>query len=64
MFIQPLINQLVAAVFRLAAVLAGKDRRLAIIERRLRLLALARELETAGLDAADIRRLERQLTKE
>lgn len=62
--IQPLISQLVGVAVRLVTALAGKDRRLSIIERRPRLLALVRELEASGLKTSDLRNLERQLTKE
>jgi hypothetical protein len=62
--IQSLISQLAAGALRAVAVLAGKDHRLAIIERRLRLLRLLRELREAGLTWSQLRKFDRRLTKD
>ena len=62
--IQAIISQFIGIALRLGAADAGKDRRLAVIERRLRLLALVRELKASGLRASELRSLERRLTRE
>lgn len=42
----------------------SRDRRALIIERRAKVLSLAKDMKTAGFTAAQLRDLERRLTKE
>ena len=56
--------QFVGTALQFVAGLLSRDRRAMILERRAKVLALAKDLKAAGLTARDLRSLERQLTRE
>ena len=63
-FIQSALGHLVGALVQLSVARFGRDRRTLVVERRLKVLALAKELKAEGLTAGQLRRLEQQLTRD
>ena len=62
--IQSLVVKAAETAFRFLLSLTGRDRRLAIIERRSKVLMLFRDMKAAGVNSAQLRTLERRLTDE
>lgn len=60
----PALGQLIGALLQFLSGLLSRDRRSVVIERRVRVLSLFREMRSAGLTAAELRELERRLTSE
>lgn len=56
--------QFVGTSLQFAAGLLTRDRRAMVLERRAKVLALAKDLKAAGLTARDLRLLERRVTRE
>jgi hypothetical protein len=62
--VQSVFNQLAGALFQFVLTIASRDRRALVIERRAKVLALAREMKAVGITATQLRTLERRLTSE
>ena len=63
-FVQSVANQVVGALLQLLMMIASRDSRSMIIERRAKVLALAKDMKAAGVSAAELRKLERNLIRE
>lgn len=63
-FVQSVANQIIGALLQLLMMIVSRDRRSVILERRAKVLALAKDLKAAGMSATDLRKLERSLTRE
>jgi hypothetical protein len=56
------LGHTIGTVLQFLALLVGRDRRRATVERRLKVLSLAKEMKAAGVSARQLKRLERRLT--
>ena len=63
-FVQSVANQIISTLLQLLMMIASRDRRSVILERRAKVLALAKDLKAAGMSATELRKLERSLTRE
>ena len=63
-FLQSAASQVIGALFQLMFAVFNRDRRALIIERRAKVLLLAKEMKAAGLTATQLRALERRLKRE
>jgi len=61
-FVQSAIGQIVGTVLQLLLAILSRDRRSLIIERRSKVLTLAKEMKAAGFTPRQLRDLERRLT--
>lgn len=57
-------SQVIGTLFQLMFAAFNRDRRALIIERRAKVLFLAKEMKAAGLTATQLRALERRLKRE
>ena len=63
-FGQSISNQVVGALLQFLTTVLSRDRCALIIERRSKVLALAKEMKAVGVSPAQLRRLEHHLTRE
>jgi hypothetical protein len=63
-FVQSVASRVIETLLQVLMTVLSRDRRALIIERRAKVLALAKEMKTAGISAAQLRRLEHHLTRE
>jgi hypothetical protein len=61
-FVQSAIGQIVGTLLQLLLAILSRDRRSLIIERRSKVLTLAKEMKAAGFTPRQLRDLERRLT--
>lgn len=61
-FVQSAIGQFIGTLFYLLLATLSRDRRALIIERRAKVLSLAKEMKAAGYTPRQLRDLERRLT--
>jgi hypothetical protein len=61
-FVQSAIGQIVGTVLQFLLAILSRDRRSLIIERRSKVLTLAKEMKAAGFTPRQLRDLERRLT--
>ena len=58
------IAPFIGTVLQFVTSLLSRDRRVMILDRRAKVLSLAKELKAAGLTTRDLRLLKRRLTRE
>jgi hypothetical protein len=63
-FIQSAAGQFIGAALQFLLTILSRDRHALILERRAKVLSLAKEMKAAGFTAEQLRGLERRLTKE
>jgi len=64
LLVQSVFGQVSGALFQFVLAILSRDRRALILERRAKVLSLAKEMKAAGFTATQLRDLERRLTKE
>ena len=63
-FVKSIAGQILGALLQLLMTIVSRDHKTLILDRRAKVLALAKDLKAAGMSATELRKLERSLTRE